>query len=86
MAYFKMNDDGNFEYSYYGVSDCIERGYAAPVNIEAYLDDESFFEAVRSSYKNIDLTGRRKRDLERFNSKMEKTADWLRIKVDGMYF
>ena len=84
MAYFRMNDDGNFEYSYYGVHGWIEHGYAAPVNIETYFDEEPFFEAVKSSYKNLDLT--RKRDLERFNAKKQKTADWLRKKANGFYF
>ena len=84
MAYFRMNDDGNFEYSYYWVHGWIEHGYAAPVNIETYFDEEPFFEAVKSSYKNLDLT--RKRDLERFNAKKQKTADWLRKKANGFYF
>jgi hypothetical protein len=84
MAYFRMNDDGNFEYSYYGVHGWIEHGYAAPVNIEAYFEEKMFYEAVKNSYQNLDLS--RKRDLERFNAKMEKTADWLRMKVHWMYF
>ena len=84
MAYFRMNDDGNFEYSYYGVHGWIEHGYAAPVNIETYFDEEPFFEAVKSSYKNLDLT--RKRDLERFIAKRDKTAAWLRQKANGIYF
>ena len=42
--------------------------------------------AVKNSYKNIDLTGRRKHDLERFAAKREKTAAWLRKKANGFYF
>jgi len=36
--------------------------------------------------KNIDLSGKNKRDLERFNAKKQKTADWLRKKANGFYF
>ena len=40
MAYFMKNDDGNYEYSYYGVNGCILGDYVAPVVIEAYIEDE----------------------------------------------
>ena len=86
MAYFEKNDDGNYEYSYYGVGDCILGEYVTPELIEAYIDDETFYEAVKNSYKKIDLTGRRKRDMERFIAKRDKTAAWLRQKAKGIYF
>ena len=86
MAYFMKNDDGNYEYSYYGVNGCILGDYVAPVVIEAYIEDEAFYEAVKKSYKHIDLTGRRKRDMERFIAKRDKTAAWLRQKANGIYF
>jgi hypothetical protein len=86
MAYFEKNDDGNYEYSYCGVADCIFGEYVNPEGIEAYIADEVFYEAVKHSYKKIDLTGRRKRDMERFIAKRNKTADWLRLKANGIYF
>jgi len=86
MAYFEKNSNGDFVYSYFGVGDVICGDYVDPTLIEAYLEDETFYEAVRNSYKNIDLTGRNKHDLERFNAKMSKTADWLRKKANGFYF
>lgn len=86
MAYFEKNYDGNYQYSYYGVSDCILGEYVTPELIEAYIEDETFYEAVKNSYKDIDLTGRRKHDLERFAAKREKTAAWLRKKANGFYF
>ena len=86
MAYFEKECDGNFRYSYYGVNGQILANYVDPAGIESYIDDEVFFEAVKGSYKNIDLTGRSKRDLERFTAKMNKTADWLRKKANGFYF
>ena len=86
MAYFEKNDEGNYEYSYYGVGDCILGEYVTPELIEAYIEDETFHEAVKNSYKKIDLTGRRKRDLERFLAKRDKTAAWLRQKAKGIYF
>ena len=58
-------------------------GYVDPGKIEAYLEDESFWEAVRQSYKNIDLSGKNQRDLDRFNAKRLKTAEWLRKKANG---
>ena len=86
MAYFEKNSDGNFDYSYYGVNDTILGEYVDPGRIQAYLDDETFEVAVKNSYKHIDLSGKSKRDLERFNAKKQKTADWLRKKANGFYF
>ena len=86
MAYFEKNDEGNYEYSYCGVADCIFGEYVNPEGIEAYIADEVFYEAVKHSYKKIDLTGRRKRDMERFIAKRDKTAAWLRQKANGIYF
>lgn len=86
MAYFEKNFDGNFSYSYYGVGDVIIGEYVDPAKIEAYLEDESFWEAVRQSYKNIDLSGKNQQDLERFNAKRLKTAEWLRKKANAFYF
>ena len=86
MAYFEKDFEGNFQYSYYGVNGWILREYVNPTGIEAYIEDELFYDAVKDSYKRIDLTGRNKRDLERFNAKMNKTADWLRKKANGIYF
>ena len=86
MAYFEKNYDGNYEYSYYGVGDIILGNYVEEGLIEAYIEDETFDEAVKGSYKNIDLTGRNKHDIERFNAKREKTAKWLREKAKGIYF
>jgi hypothetical protein len=86
MAYFEKNSDGNFMYSYCGVGDIILGEYVDPTLIEAYLEDETFEVAVRNSYKSIDLSGRSKRDIERFNAKMQKTADWLRKQANAIYF
>lgn len=86
MAYFEKNFDGNFSYSYYGVGDVIIGEYVDPAKIEAYLEDESFWEAVRQSYKNIDLSGKNQQALERFNAKRLKTAEWLRKKANAFYF
>lgn len=87
MAYFEKNYyDDNFQYSYYGVNGFIFGEFVNPKDIEAYIEDETFYEAVRDSYKSIDLSGRNKRDMERFNAKMKKTADWLRKKANGIYF
>lgn len=74
------------EIQYYGVNGIILGDYVNPEGIEAYIDDEMFYEAVKDSYKHIDLTGKRKRDLERFIAKREKTAAWLRQKANGIYF
>ena len=60
--------------------------YVNPQGIEAYIQNEQFSNAVKGSYKNIDLTGKRKRDLERFEAKKKRTAQWLRGKADGRYF
>ena len=86
MAYFEKDFDGNFQYSYNGVNGWILGNYVNPTGIEAYIEDEVFYDAVKDSYKRIDLTGRNKRDMERFNAKMNKTADWLRKKANGIYF
>ena len=86
MAYFEKDSNGNFMYSYCGVGDTICGEYVDPTLIEAYLEDETFEMAVKNSYKSIDLSGRNKRDLERFNAKKQKTADWLRKKANGFYF
>ena len=84
MAYFEKDFEGNFQYSYYGVNGVILGDYVNPEDIEAYIEDEMFYEAVKDSYKSIDLTGRRKRDMERFIAKRDKTAAWLRQKAKGM--
>lgn len=60
--------------------------YVNPEGIGAYIEDEMFYEAVKDSYKSIDLTGTRKRDLERFIAKRDKAAAWLRQKANGIYF
>lgn len=86
MAYFEKDSNGNFMYSYCGVGDIICGEYVDPTLIEAYLEDETFEVAVKNSYKHIDLSGKSKRDLERFNAKKQKTADWLRKKANGFYF
>ena len=86
MAYFEKDFEGHFQYSYCGVNGVILGDYVNPEDIEAYIEDEMFYEAVKDSYKSIDLTGKCKRDLERFNAKKQKTADWLRKKANGFYF
>ena len=86
MAYFEKDIEGNFQYSYYGVNGVILGDYVNPEGIETYIEDEMFYEAVKDSYKSIDLTGRRKRDMERFIAKRDKTAAWLRKKANGIYF
>ena len=75
-----------FHYSYYGVVDRLMAEYVNPQGIEAYIQNEQFSNAVKRSYKNIDLTRKRKRDLERFEAKKKRTAQWLREKADGRYF
>ena len=85
MSYFVKEADGNFHYSYYGVVDRVMAEYVNPQGIEAYIQNEQFSNAVKGSYKNIDLTGKRKRDLERFEAKKKRTAQWLRGKADGRY-
>ena len=52
--------------------------------IEAYIEDEVFWETVKNSYKDIDLSN--KKDKERFIAKRQKTADWLRKQANGIYF
>lgn len=86
MAYFTKNSDGNFDYSYCGVNDTILGEYVDPERIQAYLDDESFQQAVVSSYANIDLSGDNEKNVSRVLVKMERTADWLRKKANGFYF
>ena len=77
MSYFQKDYDGNFSYSYYGVGDTILGDYVDPGKIDTYLEDEAFWEAVRRSYKSIDLSGKSKRDMERFNAKRLKTAECM---------
>lgn len=86
MPSFDKNDDGTFTYSYYGVKGQIPKEYVNRESIDIYLEAESFFKAVKDSYKSIDLSGRRKRDLERFNAKKMKTAQWLRKQSEGRFF
>ena len=86
MAYFIKNSDGNFDYSYYGVNDTILGEYVDPGRIQAYLDDETFQQAVVNSYASIDLSGDNEKDVARVLAKMERTADWLRKKANGFYF
>ena len=81
MAYFKKDDHGNVWYSYYGVSDCILADYTAPEQIEAYLDDEVFQQAVINSYEHIDLSGDNEKNISRVFAKMDRTAEWLRKKA-----
>ena len=45
MAYFEKDLEGNFQYSYYGVNGIILGDYVNPEGIEAYIDDEMFYEA-----------------------------------------
>ena len=49
MAYFEKDFEGNFQYSYYGVNGIILGDYVNPEGIEAYIDDEMFYEAVKDS-------------------------------------
>ena len=86
MAYFSKNNDGQFEYSYYGVDGHILEKFVHPDLINAYLEDEVFWEAVKNSYTNIDPLYGSKRDRERFQKKYKKTAEWLRKKANGIYF
>ena len=86
MPHFTKNDDGTYTYSYNRVNGWILEEYVCPDGIEAYIDDEVFWDAVKDSYKNIDLTGKSKRDLERFHAKHKKTADWLRKQANAIYF
>ena len=86
MAYFEKISDGNFMYLYYGVGDIILGEYVDPELIEAYLEDETFQQAVVNSYASIDLSGDNEKDVARVLAKMERTADWLRKKANGFYF
>ena len=86
MPSFEKDCDGNFSYSYYGVEDTILGEYVDPKKIDAYLEDEAFQEAVKRSYKNINLSGRNKRDMDRFNAKRLRVAAWLRKKANAIYF
>ena len=81
MAYFKKDDHGNVQYSYYGVSDCILADYTSPEKLEAYLDDEVFQQAVINSYEHIDLSGDNEKNISRVLAKMDRTAEWLRKKA-----
>ena len=86
MAYFEKTSDGYFDYSYNGANDSILGEYVDPGRIQAYLDDESFQQAVVNSYASIDLSGDNEKDVARVLAKMERTADWLRKKANGFYF
>ena len=44
MAYFEKDSDGNFQYSYYGVNGIILGDYVDPTKIEAYIEDETFYQ------------------------------------------
>ena len=80
MAKFIVSNDEVY-YEYDGVAGYIIRDYATPDGIEAYLDDESFDEMIKSRYKDIDLSGENERDLDRFIRRRNRTAEWLRKQV-----
>ena len=86
MAYFMKDNQGNIEYSYYGVCDCILAEYATVEGIEAYIEDEVFQQAVVNSYQNIDLSGENEKNVDRVLAKMDRTADWLRKKMEANRF
>jgi hypothetical protein len=86
MPHFDKQDNGTFSYSYNKVNGLIAEEYVCPERIEIYIEDELFWNAVRDSYKSIDLSGRNKRDMERFLAKHKKTAEWLRKQANGIYF
>ena len=48
MAYFEKDFEENFQYSYYGVNGIILGDYVNPEDIEAYIEDEIFYEAVKN--------------------------------------
>ena len=86
MPRFEKIDDEKFFFSYYGTTDFLPAVYVDPTLIDAYFEEEAFLEAVKASYSSIDLSGRNKRDEERFEKKCQKTADWLRKQANGIYF
>lgn len=86
MPRFERIDDEKFFFSYYGTADFLPAVYVDPTLIDAYFEEEAFLEAVKASYSRIDLSGRNKRDEERFEKKCQKTADWLRKQANGIYF
>lgn len=86
MAYFMKDAEGNLEYSYYGVCDCVDAHYVNPTGIEAYIEDETFEQAVVRSYENIDLSGDNEKNVNRVLAKMERTANWLRKKMEANRF
>ena len=47
MAYFEKDFDANFQYSYNGVNGWILGNYVNPTGIEAYIEDEVFYDAVK---------------------------------------
>ena len=86
MPHFIKDSDGNIDYYYDYVHGTILADYANPEGIEAYLEDEVFFETVKNRYKNIDLSGTNKKDIARYNARVEKTANWLRKQVQENRF
>lgn len=84
MPRFEKIDDETFIYSYNNVAGMIDAEYVCPEHIEAYIEDEVFWETVKGSYKDIDLS--KKKNMERFLAKRQKTADWLRKQANGIYF
>lgn len=86
MAYFIKDDQGNVEYSYYGVQDCIPTQYISFEGIEAYIKDDAFQQAVINSYSSLNLSGDNAKDIDRVFAKMDRTATWLRRKVASTCF
>ena len=84
MPHLDKLADGTISYSYNRVNGTIDAEYVSPDRIEAYIEDEVFWETVKNSYKDIDLSN--KKDKERFLTKRQKTADWLRKQANGIYF
>ena len=84
MPHFDKQTDGTFSYSYNRVNGTIDAEFVSPDRIEAYIEDDGFWETVKNSYKDIDLSN--KKDKERFIAKRQKTADWLRKQANGIYF
>ena len=86
MAYFIKDDQGNVEYSYYGVQDWILAQYISFDGIEAYINDETFQQAVINSYSSLNLSGDNAKDIDRVLAKMDRTATWLRRKIASTCF
>ena len=80
MAYFEKYSDEEYRYSYDGVNGSILAGYVTPELIDAYLDDEVFLDAIKERYVHIDLDN--PKDMARFETRIEKTAAWLRKQVE----